>query len=290
MACLLLMLLLSAALWYVTTDSFQQMVRGRLIAALERATGGRVELGSFHAMPLRFQVEVRNLTIHGKEMTSELPLAHVDNLSAVVNLSSALGARLEFHSLTLDNPVVHGIFYPDGSTNQPAPKQQASADLTQLFSTSIDRLEVRRGELVMQDRQVPFEFFSNDVSARLNYSFLHRRYSGDAAVGKVETQFNGYRPVAWSGQSVFSIDSSGLQIQSLTAASGNSTLQARGTITDFSDPVFQGSYHLTLNLQQAGAIIRQAQLKAGTLEIQGAGSWSNKTFGTEGVFDLRNAS
>ena len=290
MACLLLMLLLSAALWYVTTDSFQQMVRGRLIAALERATGGRVELGSFHAMPLRFQVEVRNLTIHGKEMTSELPLAHVDNLSAVVNLSSALGARLEFHSLTLDLPVVHVIFYPDGSTNQPAPKQQASADLTQLFSTSIDRLEVRRGELVMQDRQVPFEFFSNDVSARLNYSFLHRRYSGDAAVGKVETQFNGYRPVAWSGQSVFSIDSSGLQIQSLTAASGNSTLQARGTITDFSDPVFQGSYQLTLNLQQAGAIIRQAQLKAGTLEIQGAGSWSNKTFGTEGVFDLRDAS
>ena len=119
---------------------------------------------------------------HGKEMTSELPLVHVDSMSAVVNLSSALGARLEFHSLTLDHPVVHVILYPDGSTNQPTPKQQAAADLTQLFSTSIDRLELRRGELLMQDRQVPFEFVSNDVSARLNYSFLHRRYSGDAAV------------------------------------------------------------------------------------------------------------
>lgn len=290
MACLLLMLVLSAALWYVTTDSFQQMVRGRLIAALGRATGGRVELGSFHAVPLRFQVEVRNLTIHGKEMTSELPLVHVDSMSAVVNLSSALGARLEFHSLTLDHPVVHVIFYPDGSTNQPAPKQQAAADLTQLFSTSIDRLEVRRGELLMQDRQVPFEFVSNDVSARLNYSFLHRRYSGDSAVGKGETQFNGYRPVAWSGQSVFSIDSRGLQIQSLIVTSGNSMLQARGTITGFHDPVFQGNYRFTLNLQQAGAITRQAQLKAGTLEIQGTGSWSNKTFGTEGAFDLRDVS
>jgi len=290
MACLLLTLLLSVALWYVTTDSFQQLVRRRLITALERATGGRVELGSFHAVPLRFQVEVRNLTIHGKELASELPLAHVDSMNAVVNLSSALGARLEFHSLTLDHPVVHVIFYPDGSTNQPAPKQQTGTDLTQLFSASIDRLEVRRGELLMQDRQVPFEFASSDVSARLNYSFLHRRYSGDAAVGRAETQFNGYRPVAWSGQTVFSIDSSGLQIQSLTATSGSSTLQTRGTIAGFRDPVFQGNYHVTLNLQQAGAITRRAQLKAGILEIQGTGSWSSKTFGTEGAFDLRDAS
>src|SRR4051812_38693933 len=151
MAFLLLMLLVSAALWYVTTDSFQQMVRGRLIAALERATGGRVELGSFHAIPLRFQVEIRNLTIHGREAASEPPLAHVDSMSAVINISSALGARIGFHSLTLDHPVVHVIFYPDGSTNQPSPKQQGTAELAQLFATSIDRLEVRHGELLLQD-------------------------------------------------------------------------------------------------------------------------------------------
>src|SRR5207247_6353752 len=115
----------------------------------------------------------------------------------------------EFHSLTLDHPLVHVILYPDGSTNQPTPKQQAAADLTQLFSTSIDRLELRRGELLMQDRQVPFEFVSNDVSARLNYSFLHRRYSGAAAVGNAETPFEGYRRVGWRGQSAFSLDSGG---------------------------------------------------------------------------------
>ncbi len=289
MALLLFMLLVSAALWYVTTDSFQQMVRGRLIATLERATGGRVELGSFHAIPLRFQVEVKNLTIHGTEAGSELPLAHVDSMSAVINISSALGARIAFHSLTLEHPVVHVIFYPDGSTNQPTPKQQGTADLAQLFSTSIDRLEVRRGELLLQDQRLPLEFVSNDVSARLNYSFLHRRYSGDAAIGKAETQFDGYRPVAWAGQSVFSIDSSGVQIQSITATSEGSKFQARGAISDFRNPVFKGSYDLLLNLQQAGLVTREPQLKSGTLEIQGTGSWSSKTFAADGSFDLRDA-
>jgi translocation and assembly module TamB len=290
MAFLLLMLLFSAALWYVTTDSFQQMVRGRLIAALERATGGRVELGSFHAVPLRFQVEVRNLTIHGKESSSELPLAHVDSMSAVVNISSALGARLAFHSLTLDHPVVHVIFYADGSTNQPVPTAHAGSDLTQLFSTSIDRLEVRRGELVIQDQQVPFEFISNDVSAGLNYSFLRRRYSGNAAVGRAETQIDGYRPVAWKGQLAFSIDSSGVQINSLTATAGTSTLQAWGSVSGFRNPVFQGNYRVALNLQQFGAIARRDELKSGTLGIQGTISSSKKSFVGEGSFDLLDAS
>ncbi len=45
--------------WYSTTESFRALVRQRLIATLERTTGGRVELGSIHVVPFHFQVEVR---------------------------------------------------------------------------------------------------------------------------------------------------------------------------------------------------------------------------------------
>jgi hypothetical protein len=104
---LLLLLGFSVLLWYVTTDSFQQMARNRVVAGLERATGGKVELGTFHAVPLRRQVEVRDLTIHGKEAAGEQPYVHVDNMTAVINLSSALGAKLAFHSLILQHQVIH---------------------------------------------------------------------------------------------------------------------------------------------------------------------------------------
>lgn len=289
LACLLLMLVISVFLWYVTTDSFQQMVRGRLVAAIEHATGGRAELGSFHVVPFRFQVEVRNLTIHGREKPPDLPLVHVDSMSAIVNLSSIFGARIGFHSLTLDHPVVHLIFYPDGSTNQPGPAQQGTSDLANLLSISIDRLEVRRGQLLLQDRQLPLEFVSNDVSANLDYSFLHRRYSGNAAVGRAETRFDGYRPVDWSGQTAFSIDSTGIQIQSFTATAGTSKLVARGAVTNFRDPVFKGSYDVVISLPQAAATARQPQVTSGSLEIQGTGAWSNASFSTNGKFDVREA-
>src|SRR5258708_11098381 len=130
-SCLLFLLFCSALLWYVTTDSFQQLVRGRLIAAIERATGGRAELGSFHVSPLRFQVEVRNLTIHGRESASEVPYAHVDSMVATVDIASVLGAKIGFHSVALQHPVIHIIFYPDGSTNHPTPKHQGAAGFEQ---------------------------------------------------------------------------------------------------------------------------------------------------------------
>ncbi|HEX7893216.1 MAG TPA: hypothetical protein VF447_03425, partial [Terriglobales bacterium] len=132
-AVLSFLLLLSGFLWFITTDSFQEMVRHRLTTAFEHATGGRVEIGSFHVIPLRFQVEIRNLTIHGREGPNELPLAHVDSMTAVVNLSSVLGAKMSFRSLVLDHPVVHVLFYPDGTTNEPAPRQSSGANLDKLF-------------------------------------------------------------------------------------------------------------------------------------------------------------
>ena len=285
MAVLIFMLLLSAFLWYVTTDSFQQMVRRRLVASIERATGGRAELGSFHAVPLRFEVEVRDLTIHGREGPGEVPLAHVDSMSAIVNLSSVLGAKLAFHSLTLRHPVVHVIFYPDGTTNEPTPRQTVG-DFQQLFAFGIDRLEVQSGELLWQDQPVPFQFTTNDVTATLDYSFLRQRYSGEISVGKAETQFAALRPVAWAGKASFSVGTNITEIRSLTLSSGHSRIQLNGTITDFHHPTFKGSYDLALDLPRVGEIVRDTRFKSGWLQLKGDGSWSRQTFSSAGSFDL----
>jgi translocation and assembly module TamB len=287
---MLFLLVFAGLLWYSTTESFQEMVRGRLIAAIERATGGRAELGSFHVVPLRFQVEVRNLTIHGRESAGEVPYVHVDSMIATVNLSSTLGAKVGFHSLVLQHPVAHIIFYPDGSTNQPTPKEQDAANVEQLFAISVGRLEVHHGELLWQDRSLPLDFDANDISASMNYSFLHRRYSGRLEIGKAETQFDGYRPVVWAGQTAFVLDRNGIQVSSLKATSESSRLQASGTIVNFASPVFKGTYDIVLDLTQAGAVAHQAQLKAGKLSLSGSGSWSRQNFASSGTFGLRDLS
>src|SRR5438477_4751340 len=145
------LLLLLIAAWYMTTDSFQVWVRHRLVTELERITGGRVDLGSFHTIPFRLQVEVRDLTIHGLERPVEVPYAHVDRVQAQIKIISILGTEFGFHTVLLERPVVHIILYPDGTTNQPQPKvgqNSASGAIASLFSLSINRLDVSRGEFL----------------------------------------------------------------------------------------------------------------------------------------------
>src|SRR5437879_12419920 len=76
------LLLLTLAAWYMTTDSFQVWVRHRLVTELERITGGRVDLGNFHTITFRLQIEVLDLTIQGFDATVQVSYAHVELLIA----------------------------------------------------------------------------------------------------------------------------------------------------------------------------------------------------------------
>src|SRR6476661_4967932 len=141
-------LMLAGIGWFSTTESFRTLVRERLIATLERTTGGRVELGSIHVVPFHLQVEVRGLTIHGREQPGEIPYAHADSLMAQIKILSLLRTPIGLNYVVLDRPVIHIILYSDGTTNQPEPiAKQVSQErpVERIFALAISRLEVRRG-------------------------------------------------------------------------------------------------------------------------------------------------
>ena len=195
------LLALLAGLWYITTDSFQAYARRRVIAELERISGGRAEIGSFHIVPFHMQVEVRDITVHGTEAPTDLPLAHADHLVAQVKVISFLRTEFGFHSLTLDHPVVHIAIAADGTTNVRAPRMllqtSGKTPVEQLFSLSIDHLAVRNGELVWADRKIPLDFSVHDASLQMDYSYLRGRYQSRVALGKVDTVFEDFRPFSW---------------------------------------------------------------------------------------------
>jgi translocation and assembly module TamB len=276
--------------WYATTDSFQAMVRRRVVAELERTTGGRVELGSIHTIPFRFVVDVRDLTIHGREAAGEVPYAHVDRVLAKVRLTTAVGFELGFDSLVLERPIAHIIFYPDGTTNQPEPQVKASggSPVAKLTSFSIGHLEVRHGALLWNHQDFALDVAAEDVSADLNYSLLHRRYDGNLLVGKIDTKFNGYRPVAWMTEVHFTQGRDSLDVQSLKATSGRSHLQASVRLSSFSNPQITGEYDLTLDLAETGAVSRRLDMHSGMLEAIGKGSWSAEQFASAGKLVVKD--
>src|ERR1700734_544070 len=124
---LLLVLVIGGLLFYASTAHFSNLVRQRVINVLQDATGGRVELRSLHWSLRHLAVEVDGLTIHGLEGPGELPYVHVDRLYARAKILSFVDARLGLDFLEVDRPSVHLIIYPNGSTNQPAPKAKESS-------------------------------------------------------------------------------------------------------------------------------------------------------------------
>src|SRR5437899_3659936 len=116
----------------------------------------------------------------------------------------------------------------------------------------------------------------------MTYSLLHKKYDGNLLLGKADIDFDGYRPVAWTAEAHFSLAQAGIEIKSLKATSGRSRLQASGRIDDFRDPKIEVNYDADVNLAEAAGIARRPEIRRGTLQIDGRGTWDNAGFSSTG--------
>lgn len=291
----LLFLVLGVAVWYVTTDAFQQRVRSRLIEELQKITGARVELASIHTTPLKLRVEVRDLTVHGLEPATAPALAHFESITARVKILSVFGGELGFDSFTAEHPVIHVIAGADGVTNLPDLGGGATAGPStlhsatdKLFDLSIRRLTIRNGELFLNDRHIPLNVSAGDVTGTARYSSLRRNYWIDLSVGKAETTWRSLRPVELSAAAKLRIGRNAAEIDFLKLSSGGSQLELRGKITDFSNPKVEGDYKGNVDLAKVFSIAGRQEISQGTLTVQGNGKWQPAGFYSDGNFTAKN--
>jgi len=276
---------------YVNTDSFQSLVRRRLIEEVERITGGRAQIASIHTIPFRLQAEVRDITVHGRESSTGVPLAHADAIVGRLKISSLLRSELAFNQLILERPVIHIVSYPDGASNFPERKFDSTStqnSVEKLFALSIDHFELRHGQILWDDQPVPVDFSARDVSLQMDYSFLARRYNGRLLLGLVDTKLLDCRPFAWMTTMEFALGTNSAVVSSLQWNSGHSHLSTTGQITDFRHPHFNGPYEAQLDLTEAAGIARRHDLRGGIVQLKGHGDWSLDRFSTTGLLTVKD--
>ena len=125
-----------------------------------RASSGRKL--SHHSV-CSFRSKCATLRFMVAKSPSDVPYAHVDSLVAQVKVVSLLSRRIR-DSVDCAGASDHSlIIYPDGTTNQPEPTMKQSSGgspVQQVFSLSINHLQVRRGELIWNDAKIPLDFTS----------------------------------------------------------------------------------------------------------------------------------
>jgi len=290
----LFLLLMLAAAWYTTTAGFRSWLHDRIVAELQKATGGRVELGSFHTIPFKMRLEGRDLTIHGTEKAGAIPLAHADRIVAQLKLISLFGGRVGLEGLELDRPVIHIELAADGTSNIPVlrqPSEPRAKDGTaadQLMDLAIRRLEVQHGELIWNDQQVPLDFTADDVTGTLVHALFRQRYDGKVHVGKADTKLENLRPFSWTGDLEFALTRQRLEVKSLNFASGRSTIHFAGEVLSFVRPQVSGRYTMQVEIAEIGSITRVKELAGGRGEIQGEGKWSDTGFAATGKLSVHD--
>ena len=293
--CLLSATVFALLAWYVTTDSFQLKMRRRVVAELERATGGRVDLGELHTIPFRLRVDVRNLTIHGRESSGEKPFFQAERVEAEMKIISLLGTSIGLHSLALERPVLNVIDYPDGTTNVPAPLVDYSSGpsvgtgpVERLISLSVSRIEVQHGELLWKDERIPFNFNARNLALLLNYSLLRQRYEAHVAVADIDTHWQQYPGFIWSADASLVLARGRADIGSLTLKSGKTEFHFSGQLQDFHDPTISGGYNGVADLGELASILQLPEIRKGSVVFKGKATWNPRDFSTDGAVQVQD--
>ena len=180
-AAVLLALAAVAAYFIASSAAFENLVRKRIIADIETATGGRTEIASFHWRLLHLEAEADGVVIHGTEDPSDAPYAQIDRLRIQVSIFGFFTPHISLRSLEIDQPRLHFIVYRDGSTNQPRPlrpQKHGESTVSTLFDLRAGQVLVEQGTLDFDDRAaafdaqnryLPVDFRANDVSLQMIY-------------------------------------------------------------------------------------------------------------------------
>lgn len=297
-----------AGFFWLNSASFENLVRRRLVARLETATGGRVEIGAFHWHLMDLDASLGGLVIHGREAANEAPYARVDEMQVRVSILDVLSPRILLRELVIRRPELHLIVYPDGTTNQPQPRRASKPGkpmLDTLFDLKAGRVAVEQGVLDYenraskfdsQNRRLPLDFAARDVSAVMRYvpaagrdpESYHvdlgardlRLARGDAA-HPVTTPVDGYV------QASLDLERNAAFLRSLrVTASGKGiperSLTISGSVMNFSRPRWKATAQGELDMRLLEPITGYANAPEGIARLDLNGEGGNGQFRLDG--------
>ena len=117
---------------------------------------------------------------------------------------------------------------------------------------------------------------------------MRRQYEARVTAGSVDTRIQLILHLCGEPTRFLVLARGHVDISNLTVTSGNSELHFAGRMDDFHRPRLSGEYHGTADLGQIAFLARQLQLRKGTAQFEGKGSWNIDDFSTQGTLQARD--
>jgi translocation and assembly module TamB len=175
-----------AGTFIVQTGWFRNLVREKIVTAVEDATGGTVEISSFSFDWRHLRAQVRGFVIHGLEPAAAAPLLRADLVQVNLKMLPRNGGLVDIAALLVETPQANVIVYPDGHTNIPAPKLKPKGNdktgLETIVDLAIGRFDLHNGSLTFAGRNSQLNASGQNLRAQVRYNLLTPSYSGEIDV------------------------------------------------------------------------------------------------------------
>ncbi|MGA2879166.1 MAG: translocation/assembly module TamB domain-containing protein [Bryobacteraceae bacterium] len=278
--------LVVAGVVLVQTTWFKNLVRIRMVSVVERATGGRVEIGSFSYNWRDLTAEVAPFVLHGTEPPSAPPLFRADKIQIGLKIISALERKVDIASLIVESPHAYITLGPDGSTNIPRPKiprfnQNVVEDLLDLH---VQHIELRRGIADYNSWRVPLDAIGEHLQMSLVYQPAGPRYLCAISSGLMRVSSPKLRaPTEFALDSQVELGRNTIQVLRMNLASGGMKIEATGNIDNLYSPRLDFDVIAALPVQDLNRLVRTPLEPRGNLWLQGhvsaSGSSSDRFIG-----------
>ena len=270
----LVVILALGAILVARSGWLREQVRQRIVTEAERATGGRVEIGSFDFEWRTLTARVNGLVIHGTEPSGSAPLLRVRSVTVVLKVISFLKRMADVQSVDVQQPQVSLIVGPDGSTNVPQPKVPSKKPAVQtILDLAVGRFSVEDGSFQANSAKNPWNAAGRNFRARFLYSALTRVYHGDISVQPLHVQISRDAPVDVTATASLTIGRNRVTISSARLETPHSNAEFSGAVSNFSSPEWQFEYAAHLSMDELLRTLRVGTLSEGAVLIEGNASF-----------------
>jgi translocation and assembly module TamB len=281
-----------AFLVILQSNWFRNEVRKRIVAQVETATGGKVEIAGFDYDWRKLTADLQGFVIHGTEAAPAPPLLRVETARITVRVISVLKRSADVSSIVLTRPEVNLIVAPDGSTNLPTPRvaRTGKDPIRELFALKLSHFAVNNGLAVVNLQRVPLNTRADGVEIIARYRRAGPSYDVTLSSRQIDLGFGSIMrgPLQLDAQA--SLGQDRVFVQKLSLNGADSSVYAHATLDHFAHPRLDFQLDAVVATNAILPPFKVAYVRDGKLAVRGAGHYDeNNGWSFTGKADAQQA-
>jgi translocation and assembly module TamB len=270
---LLMMIAATTVAVLLNSARFHQYVLAKIDSIASQKLNTQVTLENFAVHFSTLSLDVYGLTVHGASPYGDPPILQLQHAEVGVRIVSVLHGKWYLSTVRLDHPVVQLLVDKNGATNIPKPAPSNSQSNTTIFDLGIRHAVLDQGEVYLNAEAQPLSADLHDVEFRAGFTPVYKVYSGTLQYTNGRVVYGGYQPFVHNFAARFDLSPTTFQLHQAEISSSATRIFLAATATNFSAPVVQAKYDVTIDGAQMARLIHNASIPEGLMHLRGSADY-----------------